>query len=382
MKINPVIKMGIVFFKSIPERRARIIIRKLNALRLYNVYRLKIPRTMTLFLTNRCNASCRHCFYWKKVSEVKAELSLSEIQKLLKTIRGVKTINLTGGEPFLRDDLIDIVRMCVASGIKTISIPTNGILTERITYFANKMIKTPGLSMLKINISLDGPENTHDTIRNVIGCYEKAMKTIENLKDTKQGAKNFQVSVATVVSQDNLQDMETFIPKLFQLNLPLIISMVRGSEYHTYGISRELKQDMNPKDSKFLTSDADLDKFKEIIDTNASIYGVKNWNIFQQIKSDLFIDIVKHRKKRVDCLAGHLEGVIFNNGDVALCEYTKPVGNLRDVDMDFGKVWWSDTANRMRKYKKNCVCTHSCHLVSNMQYDPNLITKIIRNYGI
>ena len=235
--------------------------------------------------------------------------------------------------------------------------------------------------MLKINISLDGPEKTHDKIRNVSGCYENAMKTIKALKAIKQNSKNFQVSVATVVSEDNLQDMETFIPKLFQLNLPLIISMVRGSEYNTYGISSELKQDMNPKDSKFLTSDADLDKFKEILDTNVNIYGVKNWNIFQQIKSDLFIDIVKHRKKRVDCLAGYTDGVIFNNGNVALCEYTKPVGNLRDVDMDFGKVWWSDAANRMRKHKKNCVCTHSCNLVSNMQYDPNLITKIIRNYA-
>lgn len=373
--------MGISFFKKIPEPYAYLIVQKINALRVKKVYRLKVPNTLTLFLTNRCNASCRHCFYWKEVAKEKEELSLPEIRKLFKSLRGVKVINLTGGEPFLRDDLMEIAESCVTSGIKTISIPTNGILTARITDFADKMIHVPGLSMLKINVSLDGTETTHDKIRNVTGCYEKAKKTIENLKMIQQHSKNFQVSVATAVSQDNLGEMETFIPELFQMGIPLMVSVVRGSEYHMHGISRKLKHDLNPKDSQYVKSDTDLDKLKAILDKNAERYGVKNWNVFQQIKFDLALDLIKHRKKRIDCFSGYSDGVIFNNGNVSLCEYTQPVGNLRDVDMDFKKIWRSVPANRMRQLKKNCFCVHTCNLVSNMQYNPELLTKLIMNHN-
>ncbi len=378
MKINPIINAGIASFKAIPEKPALTIIRCLNSLRLRQVYRLKIPRTVTLFLTNRCNASCRHCFYWKEISRKKTELSFEEVVSLLKNLQGVKAINLTGGEPFLRDDLLHIGKACVAAGIKTISIPTNGILTDRITHFAKEMVQTQGLSFLKINVSLDGPEKTHDSIRNVDGCFANAKKTIENLKIVRRGAKNFQVGAATVVSADNFKIMESFIPELFNLDVPFMVSAVRGSEVHAFGMSKEFKHDLNPKESKYLTI-ADLESIRSMLYRNAAKYGHANWNSFQRIKLDLTIDIIKNRKKLIECLAGYFDGVIFHDGSVSLCEYTNPIGNLRDVDMDFKKIWWSEAANQQRERKKNCACIHTCNLMSNMQYNPRLLTNIIRN---
>lgn len=379
MKKPPFVQLGIGFLKTIPETPARQFINLANRARLKHVYRLKIPRSLIFFVTNRCNAACRHCFYWKEISNETNELTIEEIRKLSNNLKGLKEINITGGEPFLRDDLDEICRLFVGSGVKTINIPTNGIMIERITDFAKKMVKTPGLSTLKINVSLDGPKERHNSIRNVNRCYEKATQTIDNLKKIIRDNSKFNLSISTTVSHDNLPDMKEFIQELCRMDIPLMISPVRGTHNNTFGISEEVRSDFNPQKAEVLDSITDLEKLKVFLASYANKHGFENWSKFQQVKLDLVLDTIKYKKKMVNCLAGYADGVIFNNGDVALCESTKPIGNLRNVDMDFKKLWWSQSACEMRERIKNCFCIHPCNVGTNMKYDVNSLNKIIRN---
>ena len=68
-----------------------------------------LPVYFILFVTNQCNAKCPHCFYWENLGKNNTILTLSEIDKFSKTMRPLYHINLTGGEPFLRDDLSEII---------------------------------------------------------------------------------------------------------------------------------------------------------------------------------------------------------------------------------------------------------------------------------
>ena len=172
--------------------------------------------------------------------------------------------------------------------------------------------------------------------------------------------------------------MEDFIKEVNRLNVPIIFNITRGRDYTVFGVEQNNKIDFNPKDDESIVSFSDLEKLKEVLRTNTNKTGFLNWNIFQQLKFDYSINIIKDRKRIFKCLAGYLDGVIYPNGDVALCEATRPVGNLKNFDMDFQKLWWSDSANKMRDNTKNCCCIHGCNLVSSMQYDANSLKSIVQ----
>ncbi|MEE1321601.1 MAG: GTP 3',8-cyclase MoaA [Acutalibacteraceae bacterium] len=104
---------------------------------------------LRISLTDRCNLSCIYC---KGNSEHKKELSVADIERIVKVFAlcGIKKVRLTGGEPLLRDDIAEIIRRIKSiDGIKKIVLTTNGILLKKYA----KVLKDAGLSA--VNISLD-----------------------------------------------------------------------------------------------------------------------------------------------------------------------------------------------------------------------------------
>jgi len=131
-------------------------------------------------VTYRCNSRCRMCNIWKMDTDKSAELKPAEYAKLPV---GLEEINLTGGEPFLRDDLVEILDV-IASRCRRAKIvmPTNGFLTEKIVSSAKKIIKRDYLNRLHIAVSLDGLGYAHEEIRGIPEAFAKAATTIDGLK--------------------------------------------------------------------------------------------------------------------------------------------------------------------------------------------------------
>ncbi len=379
MNKKTITRLGIGFLRNIPERPADILINYINNIRLKRIHNRKTPVTLTIFVTSRCNALCNHCFYWKELSDGKDDISICNLEKLANNLNGLRQILLTGGEPFLRDELAEISKIFHRKGVRAVTIPTNGLLTERIVNLASDILKSTDLDSFKINVSLDGTREIHDSIRNVPGGYDKALETVIRLKELKRLNKNFDISISMVITGDNHSNMEAFLPEVGMLNVPLIISIGRGSNYNLFGINRDNKRDFNPRNAEVVESISDLEMVREVIKANTNRSDFVNWNIFQQLKFDLSIDIIKKKRRLLDCQAGHLDGVIFEDGSVALCELTKPIGNLIDYDMDFKKIWWSEPANEMRESLRNCCCIHGCNITSSMQYDADTLKRIIRD---
>lgn len=131
---------------------------------------MKSKPYISIILTKRCNAKCKMCNCHMNPSREEDEFSVDMIEKLPQ----MKNTTLTGGEPFLRRDINQIVNE-LQRKTERILINTNGYFTETICSFAKK---NPNVG---IRISIDGSEETHNTIRGVPNIYKHSMNTLNEL---------------------------------------------------------------------------------------------------------------------------------------------------------------------------------------------------------
>lgn len=127
-------------------------------------------------VTQRCNLKCRHCYADATPKATTNELSYLEAKDMLEDLAqfGSPAILFSGGEPFLRSDLVDLVHFATRMGLRAV-ISSNGTL---ITKKRAEELKEAGLSY--IGISLDGLGQTHDQFRGVEGAFQKALEGIAN----------------------------------------------------------------------------------------------------------------------------------------------------------------------------------------------------------
>ena len=163
-----------------------------------------VPPYLIFFVTHRCNAACAFCFdRTYDTSGLGPELSLDEIERIAASWRGVIQVTLTGGEPFLREDLADVAGAWARAGMRSLTLATNGILTDRIVDTVRGLLASwPGL-MLDLNISIDGPAPLHDRLRTVEGAWEAAMATAAALAPLQQQHPLFRLGATLTVSAFN-----------------------------------------------------------------------------------------------------------------------------------------------------------------------------------
>ena len=129
----------------------------------------------SIIVTYRCNARCNMCDVWNHPTQAAEEIKVDTIVKLPR----MSFTNITGGEPFIRQDLIDIVDS-LQNKTKRIVISTNGFFTERIVQLCKKYPETG------IRISLEGFKETNDMIRGMSGGYERTQKKMPKKKKKTQ----------------------------------------------------------------------------------------------------------------------------------------------------------------------------------------------------
>ncbi len=160
------------------------------------------PFSVVISVSFRCNSKCRTCDVWRKPND---DLTLAEWDKVFASLGTAPFyMTFTGGEPFLRPDLDDLVisayKHCKP---EVITIPTNGMLTERVVEKVARMCRECPTSSIGINLSLDGIGDEHDDIRGVEGNWKLSMETWERLKELQKEHKNLVLTVHTVISRFN-----------------------------------------------------------------------------------------------------------------------------------------------------------------------------------
>lgn len=167
---------------------------------------IKRPLYIAFGLTHRCNVHCRMCNLWQD-GDIRREMTIDEINRWADWFDriGVTTISLGGGEPFLRQDLPDVVRTLTERGIR-VRLVTNGIAPTR------EMIERVWVAGARdVSISLDSlDEETHDYICNKKGAWVKTLENIFHFSEIFDRRGSI-LMLNTVVSRLNLHEIRKIV---------------------------------------------------------------------------------------------------------------------------------------------------------------------------
>jgi len=375
-------EVGFHVLASMPKPLRNAGIRAANKVRMARMEKLQTPINMTLYVTNYCNAKCDHCFYWEELNTGKPELSLEEMKRIAKTLRHpVRTLMLTGGEPYLRKDIADIIiAFHELNGTRRITTPTNGMNTDRILETAKKVLQECPKLHLHVQVSIDGPEEMHDKFRRIPTCYKRATETLRQLLALRETTKQLEVSIMTTIctaNYDLLPDFVRDIKKQFPGAMHKF-NILRGAHTGTYRVPKDVVSHLDGELGK--TESVPPEKLQELFDRlilpEVETHRDKVWQNFQKLKWKYSIQMLETEKRVLKCTAGKTFGVIYPNGGVAVCEPTRPFANLHEFDMNFHALWQSQFANEMRQKTQACDCIHPCNLLDSMGYDTDTLIRI------
>ena len=321
-------------------------------------------------VTNICNSRCITCFNWKTLNkDVNKELTLEEIDKFTKKIGKLHTVTIGGGEPFLRNDLSEIVDCFNRNNnLSVVAIPTNCLSVNKILTSTEKILnKFKG--GVKIGLSIDGIGKDHDKIRGVEGNFKKVLETYDGLAELKKKYPKLRLRLCATVFSLNVNKVIDLL-KYVKQNMPAIdfyggLELLRG-DYNQSQV-REIKPDEFIQIIKAMEEDTKNEK-----------------NLYKRVISPMYyklaLDILKKKKQIIPCRISAFYPVIDALGNVYPCENRNKIGNLRDVNYDLNKVWQSKEAKKIRKSIRNkeCYCTHSAYQIPNIYLSPKMILKIIR----
>ena len=222
-----------------------------------NFVSLKRPYKLNFAITYLCNSRCLTCNIWK--IKPKNELTLGEIKKFAEKNNYFKWIELTGGEPFLRSDIVEIVKTFKENSkdLFLLTIPTNSLVEHNLVENKIKQILDLKIPRVAITISLDGYKELEDKIRGVAGNYEKAIDLYKRLKQLQNSYKNLYVVFGYTLSELNKGEfMKTFeavkqdIPEITYNNFHINLAQISDNYYQnsnlqisTYGkdVAEEIK---------------------------------------------------------------------------------------------------------------------------------------------
>lgn len=343
------------------------------------------PVSLVHFVTNRCNARCSFCFIDFNDPTVFAnELTTTEIGRLTKNFgTSLQNVNLTGGEPFARKDLSEIVDLYYSNtSIRSIFITTNGSLPDRIEKLCNLKEKKFPERLLFFQISIDALPIEHNKIRKIDGLFEKA---IESYKIATKFSSNIQVSIAITISSENYmiaEDVYDYLISKYKVQ-NIALNVVRDEGI--YKVPKQQKQSILASYTK-LSKKIENDKTSGFLNSwdeksmQGRLMNKKN-EIWRNILQEIYLD----PKYIVPCMAGSIFGIIEANGNIKPCEILDTsVGNLRDYDMDFKKLWQSSKSLEIKQWIKDtkCNCHYDCawsfNILAGKKFQGKLLKSILK----
>jgi len=347
-----------------------------------HILRKKRPIQLTFFVTKKCNARCPFCFYLQaqeQIDDDNGELTLREIEKLAPSFGNLLWLAFSGGEAYLRDDIVDVSRVFYKHTRPSIILySTNGLTPERIKSKTESILKVCPDSVVAVKLSLDGLYAEHDALRGVPGSFEKVLETYHKLSELLGKYSNLELGFNTVFCSAN-QDC---IDKVFDFGKSLdhvrthTLSMVRGN------LNDEgLKQvDLSKYKSAIDKMEVDL---KKKLTGRYSFAGARLKSAQDILQRRLIYQTIARQKRLLPCYAGRLNLVLTENGDVYPCEVLdKKIGNVKDFDYDARKLLRSDRYMAIVKEidDTQCYCSHECYFMTNILFNPRMYPALLREY--
>ncbi len=343
------------------------------------------PLQFTFFVTRRCNARCPFCFYidhnapLAQTGPATNELSLAEIDTLASSLPNLLWLAFSGGEIFLREDLVEITRIFYKKNKPVIILfPSNGIMTGRIKKTITAVLRACPMSTIVVKLSLDGDQELHDSIRGVPGCYQKTLATYRALGELLEEYPNFDLGINSVFCSKNQDAVAGVIDQVKRMERirTHTVSLIRGER------SRDELATLDLEKYRSVTGKLEKNLKRE----QASIYrfaGARLKAAQDIVQRRLIYETAKQERRLIDCYAGRLNLVLGESGELYPCEsFSLELGNVRDHGLDINRVLATEKAQKVLAWirDKGCHCTHECYMMTNILFNPRLYPALLKEY--
>ena len=290
----------------------------------------------TVIVTYRCNARCTMCNRYKAPSKPEEEISIETIKKLPK----MYFTNITGGEPFIREDLPDIVRELYKKSDRIV-ISTNGFFTDRIIKLCEEF---PNVG---IRISIEGLEDTNNKIRGLDDGFNRGYSTLKKLVEMKHP----DVGFGMTVQDANAKDLVPLYDLSNELNMEFATASLHNSFYFVEAKNIIHDRLMVAKEFEKLIN--------KLLDSNSP----KKW--FRAYFNHGLINYIFGQKRLLPCDMAFDTFFIDPYGDVMPCNGTKEkevMGNLNTQTWD--ELWNSKQAENVRNKVRHC--NRQCWMIGSV----------------
>jgi Fe-coproporphyrin III synthase len=328
-------------------------------------------------VTYRCNSRCIMCSIWKKYKQkpelMKEELSIEQIEDILEStyLKNLHGVSFTGGELFLRKDIVDIIGLFINKYPKAIfGIASNG-LNPKLTVNKIKEIQNKfNPKHLSISLSLDGVFEKHDKVRGIDGAFEFLDKTINIL----QSETDVNVGIDFTITPWNYEELLEVYKYTKDKNIKFLTCFAHQSEAY-----------YDNKDTTFKWTEDSLQKVETSLEEIVRD-KVRNESLFNKLIDPyaFFLSNCSNYQKEYkisqNCYSGTHSLFLDPYGNIYPCIIlNQKMGNIKDGGFD--KIWTSSEAEKIRDQINfgGCSCWVACEAVTSTLRNLNYVKWNLKN---
>lgn len=283
------------------------------------------PFILSHLITSRCNCFCKMCVYRDSEGNLDTDLGIEEIKRIYSEANkiGFTDIVLWGGEPLIRNDIIEICDYAKKIGFSTTLI-TNGLLLEKKSDVA-KLVD-------RVLISIDSPDDLHDEIRGVKGLFKRVIDAINKIQNQTK------VIIISVICSSNKNKIAPLIEFAKRYNLDIIFQSLNSADYGFFNTNETVN-------SLTLSREEEKETFKYILHEKKKYKKILN--------SDTYLNMFISGNTNYKCYYKHTLLRVEPDGKILDCTKKKSIL----YDLKKGNIL--DLLNS-REYKDFLLNSHMC----------------------
>lgn len=321
------------------------------------------PTYCCIAVTEACFMKCKMCYKGKDgILRDPKEADINYWKRFISSLRefvdGRLCINFSGGEALIRQDVLELIKYSVDLDFHTL-LCTNGYLIDK-----EMALKIAESGLNEINISLDSiNEATHDHIRGIPGSYARVMQAIEYLNKYCNKAK---IGICCVINGINLGSI-TQLAQWIEENKKISVMFFQAI---TQPFNTQIEDNWQEKNEYNPLWPKDIALVKGVLDEliRYKKMGYKMNNSISQFKAfKSYFESPGDFIKKVRCRLDEKAVNVTPLGEVHICFYMDPIGNIKQPGFDIKQIWLSDHAKEVRERIKNC--KRNCQSVINCNFD-------------
>jgi MoaA/NifB/PqqE/SkfB family radical SAM enzyme len=306
-----------------------------------------MPEFLSLLITEKCNFCCQSCAMWKLKKHQELSLEQWELiaKDIIKTFPRSTFIELNGGEPLLRKDIILKLSSLLSKKFSNIGINSNGSL---LTKHLIDQLENSGINFLKLSLYSDSA-NIHDKLRGFEGAHAKVLNAIKLLAKTK-----IKTEVGILITRENIREIPSLIKTITSLNSKAAIILQPLDEIIESKITKDRKNNKLP--NELWPSQSQIINLFTYLKQNP-VVQIKNSSVNLKLLEKFYFDPSSISNLR--CFAGQRSAIVKSDGKLLFCFKGCPIGNISKKPLK--KLLNSYEAKIERKKIANC--QKSCRIV-------------------